>query len=341
MDQYYNIESLQKIPIGRQGENSALVVKINVQSWVKEYPNAQFYLTVLRPAEKTPYFAETVFSNGILSWSILAADVGIAGIGSAEIRAVEGNVVKKSKVFQIIIDQCLPGTASDIPPVDAPSWVDQILDSRAEDFEIDTPTGHLIVHKVDKTDKDLGQVIPYDALAGKVDKLTDLEEKSAVYVGNPDGTQTHKYLDNNASGDSVPLRDADANIHVGDATQTGHAVSLGMALTLIREQIGRVYKPAGSITFAELINSVDLDEGSLGNIYNIKNAFTTTNSFIEGAGISYPAGTNVGVVEINNTYYFDVFVGQVDLSNYYTKQEVDSIVGEINTVLDSVNGVVI
>lgn len=155
---------------------------------------------------------------------------------------------------------------------------------------------------------------------GKVNKLSGLESP-AVYVGNPDGTQTHKYLDNGASGNSVPLRDANGNIHVGDATQTGHAVNLGTARSMIQEQIGRVYKPAGNISFAELINTVDLDETNLGNIYNIRNAFTTTSDFMEGAGVSYPEGTNVGVVQDGTHYYFDVFVGQLDLSNYVQKTD--------------------
>lgn len=161
-------------------------------------------------------------------------------------------------------------------------------------------------------------------LSAKVNKLSDLEAP-AVYIGNPNGTQTYRYLDNLALGDSIPLRDSNGNIYVGDSRNTGHAASIGYVNTAIAEQIGRVYKPAGSITFAELINTVDLDESNLGNIYNIRNAFTTTSDFMEGAGKDYPAGTNVGVVQDGANYYFDVFVGQVDLSNYYTKTEVNSL----------------
>jgi len=164
---------------------------------------------------------------------------------------------------------------------------------------------------------------------GKVDKLTNLEAP-AVYVGNPDGTQTNKYLENLALANSVPLRDGNGNIHVGDATQVNHAVNLGTVRILIQDQIGRVYKPAGSISFAELINTVDLDESNLGNIYNIKNAFTTTDAFVEGAGVSYPEGTNVGVVKDGNNYYFDVFVGQTDLSGYaYLEAASNSFSGDM------------
>lgn len=167
------------------------------------------------------------------------------------------------------------------------------------------------------------------AVAPKVDKLTGLEVPS-VYVGNPNGTQSSLPVKEAAQGGSIPVRDANANIRVGDATESGHAVNLGMARTLIQEQIGRVYKPAGSISFAELINTVDLDESNLGNIYNIRNAFTTTSDFMEGAGVSYPEGTNVGVVQDGVNYYFDVFVGQNDLSGYaYLEAESNSFSGDM------------
>lgn len=153
------------------------------------------------------------------------------------------------------------------------------------------------------------------AVSAKVNKLSGLEIPS-VYVGNPNGTQSSIPVSEGAQGSSVPVRDANANISVGAATQVGHAVNLGMVRTLIQEQIGRVYKPAGSITFANLINTVDLDEENLGNIYNIENSFTTTSDFLEGAGANYPEGTNVAVVQVGNNFYFDVLVGATDLSGY-------------------------
>lgn len=166
-------------------------------------------------------------------------------------------------------------------------------------------------------------------LSTKVNKLSDIEAP-AVYVGNPNGTQTYKYLDNLALGDSVPLRDSNGNIYVGDATQSGHATSKGYVDTAIAAQIGRVYKPAGTLTFAELISTIDLDVTNLGNVYNITDSFTTTSDFMEGAGVSYPEGTNVAVVQDGNDFYFDVLVGAVDLSGYaYLEAESNSFSGNM------------
>lgn len=82
--------------------------------------------------------------------------------------------------------------------------------------------------------------------------------------------------------------------------------------TEIDGAISSVYKPAGSVAFANLPS---LSASVLGNVYNVTDAFITTSDFMEGAGKSYPAGTNVVVVEAGNSVYkFDVLAGWVDLS---------------------------
>ena len=87
----------------------------------------------------------------------------------------------------------------------------------------------------------------------------------------------------------------------------------------ISAAISSVYKPAGSTTFAALpVPAANV----LGNVYNVTDAFTTTDQFVEGAGKSYPAGTNVAVVLVGEDYKYDVLSGMVDLSNYSTSDEI-------------------
>lgn len=76
--------------------------------------------------------------------------------------------------------------------------------------------------------------------------------------------------------------------------------------------------PKGSVIFASL-PAVGAD--NLGAMYNVTNGFTTTASFVEGAGKTYPAGTNVVCVQDGGEYKWDAFSGMVDLSNYATKAE--------------------
>lgn len=91
---------------------------------------------------------------------------------------------------------------------------------------------------------------------------------------------------------------------------------------LIADINGRIafyLKPAGSINFSELPNISALTPQYLGNVYNIKDKFTTNSKFVEGAGKHYPAGSNVYVVDIGESptvnIKFDVLGGFIDLHN--------------------------
>lgn len=87
----------------------------------------------------------------------------------------------------------------------------------------------------------------------------------------------------------------------------------------------KVYKFKGSVTFAELPTE-GLEEGF---VYNVKEAFTTTEGFLEGAGKEYPAGTNVAYTEDG----WDVLAGVYDFSDYLLKSElVDITEDEINAI---------
>ncbi len=87
----------------------------------------------------------------------------------------------------------------------------------------------------------------------------------------------------------------------------------------VNAKISAVYKPGGSVAFASL-PAADADH--LGMVYNVTDGFTTTDDFVEGAGSTYPAGTNVAVVAMEgDAYGYDVLSGFVDLSGYVTKEE--------------------
>lgn len=91
----------------------------------------------------------------------------------------------------------------------------------------------------------------------------------------------------------------------GSSAQTITAADLGLA---------DVYKPQGSVTFANL--PATPNESNYGYVWNITNDFTTDSRFIEGAGKKYSAGTNVGVINQDGQYYYDILGNFVDLSDY-------------------------
>ena len=81
--------------------------------------------------------------------------------------------------------------------------------------------------------------------------------------------------------------------------------------------VSSVYKPSGSVAFANLPT---LSASVVGNVYDVTDAFTTTNDFVEGAGNNYSAHTNVVVVDVgSSTYKFDVLSGLLDTSTLMVK----------------------
>lgn len=102
----------------------------------------------------------------------------------------------------------------------------------------------------------------------------------------------------------------------------------------IATAISSTYKPAGSIMFS-FLPALGADQE--GKVYNIIDAFTTTEDFIEGADNKYPAGTNVVCIDTDDagTYKWDVLAGFVDLSGYETTSSVDT---KLANKVDKVEG---
>lgn len=103
----------------------------------------------------------------------------------------------------------------------------------------------------------------------------------------------------------------------------------------IKTKVASTYKPAGSID-AEAVSKFTPAEKYLGNVYNVSEQFNTTANFIEGAGKTYPAGTNIVVVKaVDNSYKFDVLAGFVDLSPYAKTADINT---ELDKKVDTVEG---
>ena len=97
-------------------------------------------------------------------------------------------------------------------------------------------------------------------------------------------------------------------------------------------------RPAGSVAFANL---PALTAANLNKVVNVTDAFTTTADFVEGAGKSYPAGTNVAIIntgtDASPVYKYDAMTGLVDLSGYLQKSG-GTMTGDINMGSHQVTG---
>ena len=94
--------------------------------------------------------------------------------------------------------------------------------------------------------------------------------------------------------------------------------------TLISQAVSTVYTPKGSLADISTVDTV-AESGKVGDVYNITSEFTTTASFVEGAGKVYPAGTNIVLVTVEEAKKWDVLAGSIDTSNFVLKTDLVAI----------------
>lgn len=104
-------------------------------------------------------------------------------------------------------------------------------------------------------------------------------------------------------------------------TNTTQIATTAFVKAAIDSQLSTVYKAAGSVAS---ISALPAPSSSyLGYVYDVEAAFTTTADFVEGAGVDYPAGTDVAIIAVQSggatTYKYDALSGFVDLSGYIAK----------------------
>lgn len=139
-----------------------------------------------------------------------------------------------------------------------------------------------------------------------------------------------KYADDKAEtiAAAIPSKVSQLANDSSFATSSQVQASVDNAVTAAKNQleatiegaVSSLYKPSGSVAFASLPAP---SKAKLGNVYNVTDAFVTTASFVEGAGKTYTAGTNVVCVNTSgSTYMWDVLAGMVDLSPYLKNADV-------------------
>lgn len=139
-----------------------------------------------------------------------------------------------------------------------------------------------------------------------------------------DGNRTLTWVDNKDEAIT------NINTKFGDYYLKTETYSKDQVDDVINTKVASTYKPAGSIN-AEAVSKFTPAEQYLGNVYNVSEQFDTTANFIEGAGKTYPAGTNIVVVKaVDNSYKFDVLAGFVDLSPYAKTTDLANKVDKID-----------
>lgn len=165
-------------------------------------------------------------------------------------------------------------------------------------------------------------------LTGKVDKVegkglstndytTAEKNKLGSYPDNPNSVYVSAiYLDGIIQSFSAGIVELDLSKYAKKSDITG------------------AFKFGGNLPTYE---DVELTSQENGTIYNITAEFTTNATFNEGAGKTYPAGTNIIVITANDgTKKWDVMSGFVDLSPYMKIADLVAITNnEIDTIIAS------
>lgn len=101
--------------------------------------------------------------------------------------------------------------------------------------------------------------------------------QSATAAGNSASTATSKAVAASTSASNAATSEANAKKYYEQAKA-------------ITESFSGALRPMGTVTFANLPS---VGSASAGDMYNISDEFVTTSDFVEGAGITEPAGSNV------------------------------------------------
>lgn len=157
----------------------------------------------------------------------------------------------------------------------------------------------------------------FSGLEGEVDDILD-GTTTVPKATNAGHATTADSATSAASATTAETANKVANaLTFGSKTYNG---SVAQTLTAADLGIGAVMYAAGSYAFANL---PEPSEATLGAVYNVSDAFTTDSRFKDGAGLSFPAGTNVCVAKFDNVYMFDVYSGFIDTSNLMNKPTIE------------------
>ena len=118
----YNADKLTSIDLGRQGENLARTVEIDVSGMLAQWPDAVITLLVKRKHDAETSTADTPEKDGVLFWPIPTAETVDAGEGKLEIRATCGEVIAKSATGSFRVTASLTGSGTEPPATEPVSY---------------------------------------------------------------------------------------------------------------------------------------------------------------------------------------------------------------------------
>lgn len=149
-----------------------------------------------------------------------------------------------------------------------------------------------------------------DEVDGRIDTaesdINSIEEKIPSTASD-----TNLLVDHDSLG-TAAFKDFTTNV-----SPNNHSlVESNAVYSAINNAVSSVYTPRGNIACADLTSGL-LIASNVGNVYNTTDSGTTTALFMQGAGISIPQNSTVGIIQTSpNTYLFNLMGNTIDLHDY-------------------------
>ena len=139
------IKAVPGVPfsIGRQGENNARQVQIDIAPWVGLYGPGNAELIYQRPGESTSYPVAIERNGNLALWTVTNTDTALASApqdrvyGRAELRYYVDDTLVKSEISAVSVYASME-IPSEVPEPPGQNWLDQALAAGAQANEAAT-----------------------------------------------------------------------------------------------------------------------------------------------------------------------------------------------------------
>jgi hypothetical protein len=310
----FNISSLPlEIFIGYTGENIFRSFAFDVTEWKNKYPEGVVSISFRRPDQTTGYPVVVNSSENPVIWTVTKAEVSVPGKGEIVLRLSENEVIGKTYSIPTIT-KASPDFTGD-PPDPFPDWLSDIL-------EVETR----IADDVQEVSANTQTVA--DNLETVLEKAAEALQSAANALASEENAKTSE--DNAKDYADEAERQADIarnNILNGVAAHNESEESHPYVLS----EMVRIESIARGKASAKVFDTTEEMNDWLSDPDNVE---------------TLKIGDNLYIRDINvPDYWWDgeqpkILEAQaINLSDYYTKAEVNGLVGDIESALDAILGV--
>ena len=118
--------SIGAVQLGKQGENLARAVEIDISAYRDTYGDGSAVLLHQRNGDEAPFPVATSIDGDVLTWEVSATDTDKVGAGELELQWFVGSTLAKSVTWSTRVMPALEASG-DEPEHAGESWVQQII----------------------------------------------------------------------------------------------------------------------------------------------------------------------------------------------------------------------